>query len=72
MIGPIAVFCLIESPKSSVTAPLTKSQYWDSSGWSRPSWWLSVATACGVAWAPRMILAGSPGIEVDQQEATPA
>src|SRR5215467_4341598 len=38
------------------------SQYWLISGRFRPHSWCSRATACGVAWIPRMVRAGSPGI----------
>ena len=31
------------------------------SGLSRPSWWLSVATFCGVELGPRMVSVGLPG-----------
>src|SRR5579859_613312 len=38
------------------------SQYWLISGRFSPHSWCSSATACGVAWMPRMVRAGSPGI----------
>src|SRR5947209_18441088 len=38
------------------------SQYWLISGRFRPHSWCSSATARGVAWIPRMVCAGSPGI----------
>ena len=38
------------------------SQYWLSSGRFRPHCWCSRATVLGVAWMPRIVAAGSPGI----------
>ena len=38
------------------------SQYWAASGRSRPHCLCSRATFCGVAWIPRIVSAGSPGI----------
>ena len=58
---PTPVCWVIDSPKSSVSAPETKSRYWLGSDWSRPSCSFSVATALGVARAPSTIRAGSPG-----------
>ena len=55
------VFWVIDSPKSKWTAPVMKSMYCDGSERSSPSCSFSVATAFGVAWAPRMIRTGSPG-----------
>src|SRR6185437_7104375 len=39
------------------------SQYWLTSGRSRPHSWCRKATAFGVAWIPSIVLAGSPGIK---------
>src|SRR3984893_11115105 len=38
------------------------SQYWSISGRFRPHCWCRMAMARGVAWMPRMVPAGSPGI----------
>ena len=56
------MFWVIDSPKSSSTAPLTKFQYWLGSELVEAELCrCSVAIAWGVACAPSTTLAGSPG-----------
>src|SRR5215212_4091791 len=52
----------MESPRSPVNASLRNTTYWTSTGLSSPIWARSCSTCSWVAFCPRRICAGSPGM----------
>jgi hypothetical protein len=51
----------IETPQSPRTTPPRKSRYWNTIGWSRPSFWRMASMLAALACSPSTTEAGSPG-----------
>ena len=65
----VVVWCVVNDwPRLPWKTWPIQMKYCCQSGLSRPSWWLTVATFCGVALGPRMVIGGVAREQMDQEE----